>query len=114
MSLRKWAAAFTSAPEARGQRFVSANKAAAPARATLGPHPIEGMIRLNRECINQATLASFSENCTSIFDARRRTASQFLSDRRAKHQAPKPKLHEFRQRPVHSFGQSAGRTFLAP
>src|SRR6266568_5478088 len=94
MSLRKWAAAFISAPEARGQNSVSANKPAAPVRATraLLVHPIECKIRLDRQCINRATLASFGENCTSIFVAWRRTTSRFLSHRRAKHQASKPKL----------------------
>src|SRR5258708_3963805 len=95
MSLRKRAAAFISAPEARGQNSVSANKPAAPVRAIrapLGVRPINRKIRLNRQCINRATLASFSKKCTSIFVARRRTTSRFLSHRRAKHQASKPKL----------------------
>src|SRR5438552_742490 len=94
MSLRKWAAAFISAPEARGQNSVSANKPAAPVRATraLLVRPIECKIRLDRQCINRATLASLGENCTSIFVAWRRTTSRFLSHRRAKHQASKPKL----------------------
>src|SRR5882672_4509304 len=77
MSLRKWAAALISAPEARGQKSVKPDNPAAPAsatKATPGTHPIDGMIRLERQSIKRATIASLGVNCTLILSICRSSA----------------------------------------
>src|SRR5438034_10618774 len=70
MSLRKWAAALSSAPQARGHQAVNANKPTAPVKASkalLGPHTLQRVNRLNHQVIKRATITSRREKCTPIF-----------------------------------------------
>src|SRR6266516_692158 len=70
MSLRKWAAALISAPQALGHKAASVNKPTAPVKASeapVGPQTLQRVNRLNHQVIKQATITSSREKCTPIF-----------------------------------------------
>src|SRR5437016_14113209 len=79
MSLRKWAAALISAPQARGHKAVSASIPTAPVKASkalLGPNTLQRVDRRNHQVIKQSTLTSRRQKCTPIFLTRERNGQR--------------------------------------